>query len=179
MRPSLTPGNRSRVRSIVLPSVWAARRRATIAKARNSASSESASGTPSADGTTPGERDRAGAAKLAELRKQYLDALREASGDERLREAVAGTSGAGSTPVGQTMVTAAPGTEAFKQDFARWESLHREVTLGLERYEASLSRRTIDKAARERLRNGGADAPPPEYASSVERYFRALAAEPR
>ena len=128
----------------------------------SSASSESASGTPSADGTKPGERDRAGAAKLAELRKQYLDALREASGDERLREAVAGTSGAGSTPVGQTMVTAAPGTEAFKQDFARWESLHREVTLGLERYEASLSRRTIDKAARERLRNGGADAPPPE-----------------
>lgn len=77
------------------------------------------------------------------------------------------------------MVTAAPGTEAFKQDFARWESLHREVTLGLERYEASLSRRTIDKAARERLRNGGADLTPPEYASSVERYFRALAAEPR
>jgi len=76
-------------------------------------------------------------------------------------------------------VTAAPGTEAFKQDFARWESLHREVTLGLERYEASLSRRAIDKAARERLRSGGADATPPEYASSVERYFRALAAEPR
>ena len=113
------------------------------------------------------------------MRKQYLDAVREASGDEQLRQAVAGTSGAGSTPVGQMMVTAAPGTEAFKQDFARWESLHREVTLGLERYEASLSRRTIDKAARERLRSGGADATPPEYASSVERYFRALAAEPR
>jgi hypothetical protein len=145
----------------------------------SSAKSESASGTPSADGTKPGERDRDEAAKLADLRKQYLDALREASGDERMREAVAGTSGAGSTPVGQAMVTAAPGTEAFKQDFARWESLHREVMLGLERYEASLSRRTVDKAARERLRSGGADATPPEYASSVERYFRALAAEPR
>jgi hypothetical protein len=77
------------------------------------------------------------------------------------------------------MVTAAPGTEAFKQDFARWESLHREVTLGLERYEASLSRKAIDKASRERLRSGGADVTPPEYASSVDRYFRALAAEPR
>jgi hypothetical protein len=140
---------------------------------------ESASGSPSADGTKPGERDRAEAAKLADLRKQYLDALRDASGDERLREAAAGTSGAGSTPVGQTMVTAAPGTEAFKQDFARWESLHREVTLGLERYEASLSRKAIDKASRERLRSGGADVTPPEYASSVDRYFRALAAEPR
>jgi hypothetical protein len=145
----------------------------------SSAKGNSDSGAPSADGTKPGERDRADAAKLADLRKQYLDAVRDASGDERLREAVAGTSGAGSTPVGQTMVTAAPGTEAFKQDFARWESLHREVTLGLERYEASLSRRTIDKAARERLRNGGADQTPPEYASSVDRYFRALAAEPR
>jgi hypothetical protein len=145
----------------------------------SSATSKSASGTPSADGTKPGERDRAEAAKLADLRRQYLDALRDASGDEPLRQAVEGTSGAGSTPVGQTMVTAAPGTEAFKQDFARWETLHREVMLGLERYEASLSRRTIDKAARERLRSGGADATPPEYASSVERYFRALAAEPR
>lgn len=145
----------------------------------SSGKSESASGAPSAEGTKPGQRDRAEAAKLAELRKQYLDAVREASGDERMREAVAGTSGAGSTPVGQTMVTAAPGTEAFKQDFARWESLHREVTLGLDRYEASLSRRAIDKAARERLRSGGADGTPPEYAASVERYFRALAAEPR
>jgi hypothetical protein len=140
---------------------------------------ESSSGTPSADGTKPGERDRAEAARLSDLRRQYLEALREATGDERLREAVAGTGSAGSTPIGQTMVTAAPGTEAFKQDFARWESLHREVTLGLERYEASLSRKAIDRAARERLRNGGADATPPEYASSVERYFRALAAEPR
>jgi hypothetical protein len=77
------------------------------------------------------------------------------------------------------MVTAAPGTEAFKQDFARWEALHREVTLGLERHEASLSHRTIEKAARERLRSGGAESTLPEYASSIDRYFRALAAEPR
>jgi hypothetical protein len=77
------------------------------------------------------------------------------------------------------MVTAAPGTEAFKQDFARWESLHREVTLGLERYEASLSHKAIEKAARDRLRSGGVDGTPPEYASSVDRYFRTLASEPR
>jgi hypothetical protein len=31
------------------------------------------------------------------------------------------------------MVSSAPGTEAFKQDFTRWETLHRELTLGLER----------------------------------------------
>ena len=73
----------------------------------------------------------------------------------------------------------APGTEAFKQDCARWESLHRELTLGLERLEASLSQRVIEKAGRERLPSGSADATPPEYAESVDRYFRALAQEPR
>ena len=94
--------------------------------------------------------------RLAELQRQYTDELKKAAeSDERLREAVvAGTGGAGSTPVGQTMVTSAPGTEAFKQDFARWETLHRELTLGLERLEASLSQRVIEKAARERLRSG-------------------------
>ena len=119
--------------------------------------------------------------RLAELQRQYTDELKKAAeSDERLREAVvAGTGGAGSTPVGQTMVTSAPGTEAFKQDFARWESLHRELTLGLERVEASLSQRVIEKAARERLPSGSADATPPEYAESVDRYFRALAQEPR
>jgi hypothetical protein len=37
----------------------------------------------------------------------------------------------------------------------------------------------IEKAARERLPSGSADATPPEYAESVDRYFRALAQEPR
>jgi histone H3/H4 len=138
---------------------------------------DGSNGTASPSASKPGERSHADAERLAELRRQYLDALKDAGADERLREAIAGTSGAGSTPIGQTMVTAAPGTEAFKQDFARWESLHREVTLGLERYEASLSKRTVERAARERLRSGGSDSTPPEYASSVERYFRTLAAE--
>jgi len=132
-------------------------------------------GTSNGDGS-PGDpsAQASQSRRLAELQRQYGDELRKAAeSDERLREAVvAGTGGAGSTPVGQTMVTSAPGTEAFKQDFARWESLHRELTLGLERLEASLSQR-------ERLPSGSADATPPEYAESVDRYFRALAQEPR
>jgi hypothetical protein len=139
-------------------------------------------GTSNGDGS-PGDpsAQASQSRRLAELQRQYGDELRKAAeSDERLREAVvAGTGGAGSTPVGQTMVTSAPGTEAFKQDFARWESLHRELTLGLERLEASLSQRVIEKAARERLPSGSADATPPEYAESVDRYFRALAQEPR
>jgi hypothetical protein len=137
----------------------------------------SANGDRGPTGTSKAGRD---VNRLADLRQQYIDALKQASeGDPRLRDAVAGTSGAGSTPIGQAMVTAAPGTEAFKQDFARWDSLHREVTDALERFEASLSQRAIEKEAHERLRSGNADDAPADYAGSVDRYFRALAEEPR
>ena len=153
-----------------------------VSRQKAAANPSAQKGTSNGDGSpgdpsAPASQSR----RLAELQRQYTDELNKAAGsDERLREAVvAGTGGAGSTPVGQTMVTSAPGTEAFKQDFARWESLHRELTLGLERLEASLSQRVIEKAGRERLPSGSADATPPEYAESVDRYFRALAQEPR
>jgi hypothetical protein len=153
-----------------------------VSRQKAAGSPSAQKGTSNGDGS-PGDPSALGSQsrRLAELQRQYTEELKKATGsDERLREAVvAGTGGAGSTPVGQTMVTSAPGTEAFKQDFARWESLHREVTLGLERLEASLSQRVIEKAARERLPSGSADATPPEYAESVDRYFRALAQEPR
>jgi hypothetical protein len=144
---------------------------------RQKASANARSGQGSNGEPTGGKAEDS---RLADLRRQYTEALKKAAEtDDRLRETVeAGTGGAGSTPVGQTMVTSAPGTEAFKQDFARWESLHRELTLGLERLEASLSQRVIEKAARERLPSGSANATPPEYAGSVDRYFRALAEEP-
>ena len=135
------------------------------------------SGTPSAGGSPDAKAE---AARLGELRRQYLETLSRArDANPQLRESMAGTGGAGSTPVGQGMVTSAPGTEAFKQDFARWEALHRDITLGLERLEASLSQRVIERASRDRLPSGNADATPPEYAGSVDRYFKALAEEPR
>ena len=84
-----------------------------------------------------------------------------------------------STPVDQQMVTSAPGTQAFKQDFSKWETLHKDVALGLERLEAALSQRVVERAARERLRTGSADRVPDQYRSTVDRYYRALAQEPR
>jgi hypothetical protein len=120
------------------------------------------------------------ARQLGALRRRYLEELQRAGElDGRIRQVAPGTSGLGSTPVGQAMVSAAPGTEAFKQDFAKWEDLHREVTLGLERLESGLSQRVIEKAAKDRLRSGSTDRTPPDYSSSVDRYFRALAQEPR
>jgi hypothetical protein len=116
---------------------------------------------------------------LTALRQRYLEELRRAGEtDGRIRQLAPSTSGYGATPEGQGMVSSAPGTEAFKQDFTRWEALHRELTLGLERLESDLSQRVIDKAAKERLRSGNADRTPVEYRSSVDKYFRTLAQEP-
>ena len=52
------------------------------------------------------------------------------------------TGGIGFTFEGQGMVMSAPGTEPFKQDFAKWEQLRKQVTLALDRAESELSRRS-------------------------------------
>ena len=113
--------------------------------------------------------------ELEQLRQQYADRMREA---DRLQQQLGGArqSSGGTTPEGQQMVTSAPGTEAFKQDFSRWEILHKDVTLGLERLEASLSKALLERAARERLKSGAADRAPDEYEQAVDAYFRSLAA---
>ena len=84
-----------------------------------------------------------------------------------------------STPIDQQMVTSAPGTQAFKQDFSKWETLHKDIALGLERLEVALSQRVVERAARERLRTGATDRVPDTYRATVDRYYRALAQEPR
>jgi hypothetical protein len=87
----------------------------------------------------------------------------------------AGDGGGMSTPEGRSPSVSAPGTEAFKQDFSRWESLHKQVSLRLERLEASLSQRLLERAARERVQAGSADTAPDGYQQAVDRYFRSLA----
>lgn len=139
------------------------------------------------DGRRPGqaESDRqgdreAGQRRLAELQRQYLDELRQAGAiGERLGESSPGTGRAMSTPVDQQMVSSAPGTEAFKQDFSKWESLHKEIALGLEKVEAALSQRAVERAARDRLRAGELARVPDAYKGTVDRYYRALAEDPR
>jgi len=114
--------------------------------------------------------------ELQQLQQQYAERAREA---DRLRQELGAARQAGrqgTTPEGQEMVGSAPGTEAFKQDFSRWELLHRDVTLGLERLEASLSQALLERAARDRLKAGAADRAPDEYERAVDAYFRSLAA---
>jgi hypothetical protein len=131
-------------------------------------------GEPAGDARANGQR------RLAELQREYLEELRQAGEvGQRLGQSSPGTGRAMSTPVDQQMVSSAPGTEAFKQDFSRWETLHKEIALGLEKLEAALSQRVVERASRDRLRAGELARVPDAYRGTVDRYYRALAEEPR
>ena len=69
----------------------------------------------------------------------------------------------GATPEEQVFSQSAPGNEAFKQDFSKWESLRKGVDLALERYESSVSRRLAKKLAEDRLSAGGSERGPDAY----------------
>lgn len=79
------------------------------------------------------------------------------------------------TPEQHEFSTSAPGTEAFKQDFARWESLRRNVHSALERVETALSAKLHEQQTRDRLRAGATERLPEEYRKLVDRYYQSLA----
>ena len=83
--------------------------------------------------------------------------------------------GSGFTFEGQGMTMSAPGTEAFKQDFAKWEEMRRQATTALDRAEATLSKKLQAQQAKDRLAAGVEDKAPPEYQKQVDSYFKALA----
>ena len=67
------------------------------------------------------------------------------------------------------------GTEAFKQDFSKWESLRKDVDSALERYEASVIARAARKGLQDRLSAGGSDRVPEDYRQLIARYYESLA----
>ena len=69
----------------------------------------------------------------------------------------------------------APGTEAFKQDFAKWEEMRRQATLALDNVETSLSKKIQAKQAKDRLAAGADDNAPAGYEKQVDSYFKAIA----
>ena len=87
--------------------------------------------------------------------------------------------GMGFTFEGQGMVTSAPGTEAFKQDFTKWQQLRKQVTLALEQAGTVLSQKLQARDARDRLAAGVDDTPPAAYQQQVDSYFKALADKPK
>ena len=70
----------------------------------------------------------------------------------------------------------APGTEAFKQDFARWESLKKNLLVSLEGVESKLSSELRARETNQRFNAGGHQAVGEAYRSLVDQYYRSLAA---
>ena len=73
---------------------------------------------------------------------------------------------------------AAPGTEAYKQDYSAWPALYGELRYVLEELEASRSRALAADEAADRLQVGAGAAAPESYRRLVDRYYRSLAAPP-
>ena len=116
---------------------------------------------------------------LNRLREEYEKRLRETKDlvDQLRRDDpnYARGGNTGFTFEGQGMTLSAPGTEAFKQDFAKWEDLRRQATQALDRAEATLSKKLQAKESKDRLAAGADDAAPPEYKKQVDDYFKAIA----
>jgi hypothetical protein len=81
----------------------------------------------------------------------------------------------GSTPEDWQRSVSAPGTEGFKQDFAKWESLKKNLLLALEQTESKLSDRLRDREVVDRLNVGRYESAPESYRDLVDRYYQSLA----
>ena len=143
---------------------------------------QSAQKTPGQSGKT-GEGQRAGVGgngeevnRLREQAAQQLRQTRELIDELRRQDPNFARGGMGFTFEGQGMTFSSPGTEAFKQDFAKWQALREQATRALERVEASLSARLQRKASSDRLAAGVDDNAPAAYRQQVDNYFKALAA---
>jgi hypothetical protein len=129
-------------------------------------------------GAMPGEG--ADAARLASAQQEYARRLAEAQ--RAVEEASRGMAGRGeglATPEGWAPSSSAPGTEAFKQDFARWNELRRGATLALERAEATLAAQLAARRSRDRLNADLDDRVPHAYRRQVSRYYEALSQQDR
>jgi hypothetical protein len=82
----------------------------------------------------------------------------------------------GTTPEQWQRSLSAPGTEAFKQDFSKWEELKKNLLLSLDQTESRLSDQLRARENRERLNAGRHDAVADTYKALVDRYYQSLAA---
>jgi hypothetical protein len=120
-----------------------------------------------ASGTSEVERLQQEYAREAQRTRDMVDRLERGGGRQ--------TSGAGSTPEQHEWSRSAPGTEAWKQDYAQWESLGKDVGRALERYESGLADKLSRALTADRLRAGGSDRIPDEYQRRIAKYFESLA----
>jgi hypothetical protein len=127
-----------------------------------------------------GGSDGGAAGSIGQLQREIGERMRET---ERMADQIQrdnpGTMQGPNTPEGWWPSISAPGTEAFKQDFAKWESLKQHLLLALEQVETDVSGKLRDRENRERLNAGRHEAVPESYREQVDRYYRSLAAPRR
>jgi beta-phosphoglucomutase-like phosphatase (HAD superfamily) len=110
--------------------------------------------------------------------EQVWDGVREELADQMRRDDPGFARGGGggfSFDAPTSVGLSAPGTEAFKQDFAKWEEMRRQATQVLDNVETALSKKIQAKQARDRLAAGADDKAPAGYQQQVDDYFKAIA----
>jgi hypothetical protein len=121
-----------------------------------------------------GSGGRDGVARLQrEVDQQMQEAQKLA---EQMQRENPGMQKGGSTPEQWQRSVSAPGTEGFKQDFAKWESLKKNLLVALDQTESQLSDQLRARENRERLNAGRHDAVGDTYRALVDRYYQSLAA---
>ena len=113
--------------------------------------------------------------RLAEFERDVNQKMREAERlSDQLRRENPDLQGSNDTSWVRSF--SAPGTEAFKQDFSRWESLKKNLLIALEEVETKLSTELRAHETAERLNAGGHQAVSEAYRDLVDKYYRSLAA---
>jgi hypothetical protein len=139
--------------------------------------SSTAEGRESASPGDPSGASSGGTSRLSQLQREATDRMREAqrlAGE--LREQSPDMRDGPATPENWYPSLSAPGTEAFKQDYGKWESLKKHLLAALEKTETRVSGQLREREARERLNAGGHQGVSSEYQEMVDRYYQSLAA---
>jgi hypothetical protein len=135
----------------------------------------SASGRDGASGQQGGSTGGNGG-RLQQLQREVNEGMREAQRlTAEMRQQNPGMQ-APNPDEGWWRSFSAPGTEAFKQDFARWESLKQNLLVALETVETRVSGELRARENHERLNAGGHHGVDEAYRETVDRYYRSLAA---
>jgi hypothetical protein len=139
-----------------------------------SASSEGQQGATGQQG--PGEGGRGGEIQRADEEGRQWQQARELIDELRREEGV----GRNTPELNRfNPGLSAPGTEAWKQDFAKWEELKKQLQLALEKAETSIASQLREQESKDRLSAGATQAVPEQYRRLVDKYYRALAQKKR
>ena len=134
---------------------------------------EGKDGSSGEQGSSAGGRDGTTSQLQRNIDGQMKEAQRLA---EQMQRENPGMQKGGTTPEQWQRSVSAPGTEALKQDFAKWEELKKNLLVALDQTELRLSDQLRARENRERLNAGRHDAVADTYRTLVDRYYQSLAA---